>query len=480
MTWSEVFSLLLSFLTYGIFVYSVLIMISYLSVSTYSINETIKYFHKNDYTDYRVLASSPFAPPVTLIAPAYNEGKNIVSIVKSLLSLHYSDLEILLINDGSKDNTMELLMQHYDLEKIPFFIHPYLETEEVLGVYKSRNVLYHKLLIVDKVNGGKSDALNVGVNMASSNLLLCIDADCVLEQDAILKMVKPFLEQTNKRIIGSGGVVRIANSCIIEDGRLVEVIYPKEYFPRMQALEYMRAFILGRMGWSRMNGLLLISGAFGVFDRDIVIKAGGYSRKTVGEDMELVVRMRRYLEDRKEDYKIVYIPDPLCWTEGPNNSEILYRQRNRWARGLYETMRMHKVMFLNKKYRQLGMLSYPFWFFFELLGPVVEFLGFIFFIILAVSGLIEWGFFFAFLAFILFLGLTYSAIAICMDVYTDKKLKAWREVGRLVFSTLTEPFYYHPFLVYSSVRGYLDLIGKKKSWGEMTRQGFTTKTAPAK
>jgi cellulose synthase/poly-beta-1,6-N-acetylglucosamine synthase-like glycosyltransferase len=480
MSWSYIVHLIFTFFLFGIFVYAIFLMVSYLGISLYSIGETDKYIHKNVFTDFSVLASTSYAPTLSIIAPAYNEGKGIVENVRSLLAIYYSSLEVIVVNDGSKDDSLKILISAYELEKIDYFIHYQIPTQEIRGIYKSKNPLYNKLIIVDKENGGKSDALNAGINVSNNNYIVCIDADCVLEQDAMLKMVKPFLEQTDVRVIASGGVLRIANSCIVENGRLVKVIMQKEYLPRMQSLEYIRAFILGRMGWSRLNGLLLISGAFGVFDKEIVIKCGGYSTQTVGEDMELVVRMRRYLEEQKMKYKVVYIPDPLCWTEAPNSFKILGRQRNRWARGLYETLRMHKSMFFNPKYRLLGMLSYPFWFFFELGGPLVEFFGFIFFIVFALTGMIDWGFSLLLLLFVIFFAYTYSAFAIYMDVYTDKEYKKRKDVLQLILTSFTEPFYFHPFIVVSTIRGYFDLFRKKKSWGEMTREGFTqTTSAPA-
>ncbi len=236
-----------------------------------------------------------------------------------------------------------------------------------------------------------------------------------------MKLAKPFLEGTNKRIIATGGVIRIANNCVVEDGRLVKVNLPRQMIPRIQTLEYIRAFLLGRMAWSRLNGLLLISGAFGAFDRDIVIKCGGYDHRTVGEDMELVVRMRRYMEERNEPYKVSFIPDPLCWTEAPSNFKILGRQRNRWTRGTIETLRFHKVMFFNRKYGLLGMLSYPYWLFFEFLAPIIEFIGAIIFLILCVFGLINWSFFVSLLTFIFSFGMLYSVFAILMEVMTYKQ-----------------------------------------------------------
>lgn len=466
-------------LTYGIFTYSVILICAYLFIGIYSIGETRKYLHKNSFTDYRLLASSPHAPSVSILAPAYNEGKTIVENVRSLLSIYYNNLELIIINDGSKDDSLQRLIDAYELEPIDFFVNYRITSKPVISIYKSRNAMYSKLKVIDKVNGGKADALNAGINIAANNYLVCIDVDCILEQDALLKMIKPFLEQTDEKVIASGGVIRIANSCVIENGHLVKVRLPQNYLPRIQTLEYIRAFILGRMAWSRLNGLMLISGAFGAFDREIVIKCGGYNHHTVGEDMELVVRMRRYMEEQKQKYRVTYVPDPLCWTEAPESLTILGRQRNRWARGTYETLKFHRRMFFNPRYHVLGMLSYPYWFFFEMCAPIIEFLGFICFFLFALLGLIDWEFFFIYLLFIVCFGYLYSAFAILMEVISYHQYKRRTDVLRLLLTALTEPFYFHPFVVWSAIMGFKDLIKKNKSWGEMTRQGFAAAKPPS-
>jgi len=384
------------------------------------------------------------------------------------------------VNDGSKDDCLQKMIDTYQLEKIDFFVRYQIPTKPVRGVYKSKNPVFKKLIVVDKENGGKADALNVGINISSHDYTICIDVDCILEQDAILRMVKPFMEETEKKVIASGGVIRIANSCEVEDGRLVKVHLPDDYLPRMQSLEYIRAFLLGRMAWSRLNGLLLISGAFGAFDKEVVIKCGGYDHNTVGEDMELVVRMRRYMEERKEPYKVTFIPDPLCWTEAPANYKILGRQRNRWTRGTFETLKFHKKLFFNPRYGLLGMLSYPYWFFFEMLAPIIEFLGFIIFLIMTFLGMIDWETFAALLLFIISFGYVYSAFAIFMEVTTYNQYKRKSEIVRLLLSAFSEPFNFHPFVVWSGVQGYINIIRKKKAWGDMARQGFQKKTATQK
>ena len=470
-------TLLHDLFTYGILLFSVAILSFYIFIGLYSIGETRKYVRKSSFADYKLLASSEHAPSLSILAPAYNEAATIVENVRSLLNIYYNNFEVIIINDGSKDDSLQKLIDVYSLEKVPYFTEQSIATKPIRGIYKSRNPVYKKLVVVDKVNGGKADALNVGINIAQNKYVVCIDVDCILEQDAMLKLTKPFLENAEKRVIATGGVVRIANSCEVEDGKIVKVNLPKQFLPRMQTLEYIRAFLLGRMAWSRMDGLLLISGAFGAFDREIVINVGGYNHNTVGEDMELVVRMRRYMEEAGLPYEVAYIPDPLCWTEAPATFKILGRQRNRWTRGTVETLRLHRQMFFNRKYGLLGMVSYPYWFFFEFMAPLIEFIGFLGFCAFAVLGLMDWPFFFALLLFIYSFAAVFSVFAILMEVMTYNQYKKRREIVSLVLTALIEPLFFHPFVVWAAVKGNIDLLRKKKSWGEMSRQGFATKKA---
>ncbi|RZJ52205.1 MAG: glycosyltransferase family 2 protein, partial [Flavobacterium sp.] len=373
--------------------YAILIMSSYLILAYLSTKALRAYLKKNSFVDYHVLLTSEFAPKLSLIAPAYNEGFTIEENVKSLLSLNYNNYEVIVVNDGSKDNSMEILIRTYDLVLTDLDIHQKIETKKIKGLYTSRNAAYKKLIVVDKENGGKADALNVGLNIAQNPYVVCIDVDCILDKDSLLKLAKPFLESYGKRIIATGGVVRIANQCIIKNGRLVEVNIPDVMLPRIQVLEYLRAFLLGRMAWGRLDGLLLISGAFGAFDKEIALLAGGYNKKTVGEDMELVVRMRRYMLENKLPYTVCYIPDPLCWTEAPEDSKIFKKQRSRWMRGTIETLSIHKTMFLNPRYKLLGMISIPYWTLFEFLAPGIEAAGLIITIVFFALGLLNWHFF---------------------------------------------------------------------------------------
>ena len=255
---------------------------------------------------------SSISPSISIIAPAYNETLNIVENVRSLLSCHYVNYDVIIVNDGSKDDSLQKLIEAYDLVKIDYEINNQIPTKPLReGIFKSTNPAFEKLIIVDKENGGKADALNMGLNISTNKYVACIDVDCLLLEDALQKLVKPFLESTDKKVIAAGGVIRIANSCTIKDGKLIDVNFPKNAIVQGQILEYLRAFLLGRMAWSRLNGLLVISGAFGLFDKKIALEVGGYDTKTVGEDMEIIVRMRRYMEEKKVKYKVAYIPDPL-------------------------------------------------------------------------------------------------------------------------------------------------------------------------
>jgi poly-beta-1,6-N-acetyl-D-glucosamine synthase len=394
--------------------------------------------------------------------------------VRSLLALHYNNYEVIIVNDGSKDHTMDLLVEAYELEKVEWILHEHIKTKHVRGIYKAKNPAYQKLIVVDKDNGGKADALNVGINVSSNKYIACIDVDCVLESDALLKLVKPFMEERDQ-VIATGGVIRIANSCEIEDGRLIKVQVPDKFIARIQVLEYFRAFLMGRMAWAQVNGLLLISGAFGMFHKATVIKAGGYNHDTVGEDMELLVRMRRMMYDENKPCKVAFIPDPLCWTEAPQTWNILGKQRNRWTRGTAETLMLHRKMILNRKYGIIGMISLPAWILFEWLAPLIEFTGLIFFVFLALMGFTNWTYFFSFIGLVYSFTIMISVFAILFEERSYQQYKKPMHMLKLVVSALIEPFIYHPFTVWAAVKGNYDLLTGKKSWGEMTRAGFAQK-----
>ena len=444
----------------------------YLILSAISAVALRSYLRKNSYVDYTSILLAPLTPSISVIAPAHNEERTIVENIRALLSLYYNNYEVVIVNDGSSDNTFKRMLDAYDLERVNYFFDYRIPCERIRGVYKSKNGAFKKLTVIDKINGGKADALNAGINISRKELVCCIDVDSIMEPDALLKMVKPFMEETDKKVIGAGGVIRIANSCIIEEGQIQEIRLPKNFLPRMQVLEYTRAFLLARMAWGKLNGLLLISGALGMFDKEVLIKCGGYSIKTVGEDMEIVVRIRRYMVENKLPYQVVYIPDPLVWTEVPSTSKVLARQRNRWTRGTLETLITHRKLFLNPKYGKFGVLGYTYWFFFEWLAPIMEFLGYMYFIFLWITGSINWPFFFLLLTFVYTFAVMLSTWAILFEEKTFHKYKTRKEVFQLLGSALFEPIFYHPRTVWWAIRGNLDYLRGVRSWGNMEREGF--------
>ncbi|MBP6619217.1 MAG: glycosyltransferase family 2 protein [Leadbetterella sp.] len=458
-----------------ILLYAIFIMSSYLVLSGLSIIELRSYLKKNSFVNYQILLSSEYAPALSLIAPAYNEGMTIEENVKSLLSLSYNNYQVIVVNDGSKDNSMELLISTYDLVQADIDYEPKIVTKNVKAIYQSRNAAFKKLLVVDKENGGKADALNVGINIAQNPYVVCIDVDCILDRDSLLKLAKPFMESSNKRVIATGGVVRIANQCVIKDGRLIEVHVPDKLLPRIQVLEYLRAFLLGRMAWERLDGLLLISGAFGAFDKEIAILAGGYNTKTVGEDMELVVRMRKYMHEHDLPYTVSFIPDPLCWTEAPESFSIFKKQRSRWMRGTIETLWTHRKMFFNPKFKLLGMVSVPYWTFFEFMAPFIEFVGLVITFIFITLGMVNWDSFVILLLFVYFYSIMFSVLALLTEELTYHKYVKIKDYVKLLEGAFVEPFYFHLMSVYAAMVGYYEKIIGTHGWGEMTRKGFSKK-----
>jgi len=460
-----------SFLLYGlilIFIYS-----SGILLSDRAVKRNKKRAHFLQVND---IVSATDIPSVTLVAPAYNEGKTIVENVKSLLAIQYPFYDLLIVNDGSTDNTMQLLIDKYDLEPFDttFSTQP-IPTATVNRIFKSRKAQYKQLTVIDKNNGGKADAINAGINFAASELILCTDADCIIEQDALLKMVRPYLEESDQEIIACGGAIGIANDSVISNGTIKELRLPNDMIPMIQVVEYIRAFLIGRMGWGEINGLMLVSGAFGMYPRNRLIDVGGYDAKTVGEDFDLCIKLRVHMEQIKKPYKVVYVPETLCWTEAPPDYDIFIKQRDRWARGLIETLFIHKKLFLNPKYRNVGLFFIPYWFFFEFGAPIVEFLGLISLIVFGIFGLINWTTALLLLFSVYLFGCIFSTVAIFFYVKSFKHYSTSKQVTELLLAAYLEPFLYHPVLVYAQIKGYYKILFNIKSgWGVMKRRGFKT------
>tara|TARA_R110001583_G_scaffold25521_9_gene92241 strand:- start:8178 stop:9608 length:1431 start_codon:yes stop_codon:yes gene_type:complete len=474
---SSTVKIILLTIHYLFFIYAFTVIGSYIFLAIISAIESIQYIKKNSFVNYNEILSSTVSPSISIIAPAYNESLNIIENVRSLLSSHYVNYDVIIVNDGSKDNSLELLIEAYNLVEVNYLINEQIKTKPLRkGIFKSTNPAFEKLVVIDKENGGKADALNFGINISKSKYVACIDVDCLLLEDSLQKMIKPFLELTDVKVIASGGVIRIANSCTIKDGKLLDVNIPKKLIEIAQILEYLRSFLLGRMAWSRLNGLLVISGAFGMFDKKIAIQVGGYDTNTVGEDMEIIVRMRGYMEEQKIKYKVAYIPDPLCWTEAPDNYKILISQRNRWTRGTIETLRKHRKIGFNPKYNLFGMLSYPYWLFYERLAPIIEVIGILYFVILIALKNVRWDYALAFFILAYLFSVLFTIVAIFSEELTFHQYKKKGTGFKLIIVTLLEPFILHPFILYAALRGNFDYyFNKKKKWGEMTRKGLSKK-----
>ncbi len=448
------------------------VILIYLILMVLSALEMRDFLRKNRFADYGDIITSPITPGVSILAPAYNEGQNIVQNAQSLLSLHYGKFEVILINDGSKDDTLEKLIRSFELERTNYAYHPEIETKAVRGIYRSKNMSYRRLTVIDKENGGKADALNTGINIASLEILACIDVDCILSSDSISRMVRPFMEETHRKVIAVGGVVGIANNCDVKDGTVTTYRVPETMLGRFQVIEYFRAFLMGRMAWSRINGLMLISGAFGFFRKDLVRAVGGYFPKTVGEDMELVVRMRRYMDEQKIPHKVSFVPDPLCWTEVPEDEKVLSRQRNRWMRGTIETLQLHQALSFSPKYGIVGMVSYPFWSIFEKSAPIIEASGILYTITLLAIGDFSAIYFFALLVMMYLLSLLVSSFSVLYEQIAFNHYKDKRDLRKLIWMIITEPFVIHPKIVYWGILGHIDFIKGKGGWGSMIRTGF--------
>lgn len=459
------------------FLFSGSLFVLYMVTLSLSIMEVKKHIRKTKGFDYRSLLSFPKLPSVSIIAPAYNEEKTIVENIKCLLSLQYIDFEIIIVNDGSKDNTLATIIQHFGLIKVERAYELKIPCAKIRGIYQSNNPAYHNLLIVDKENGGKADALNSGINVSRKDLFLAIDVDCIIEPDAILKLVRPFIDDPTHKVIVSGGVVRVANSCEVAHGTIVKVNYPKNFWARFQVMEYLRAFTIGRMAWTKLNGLLMVSGAFGLFDRDVVIKVGGYDKTTVGEDLELVVRMRKYMYEAGVKHRVAFIPDPLCWTEVPESYKILSRQRNRWTRGAIDTIKKHRSMFFNPKYGIVGLASFPYWVIYEWLTPIIELIGILFLLLIVVFNMYNIKVMALIILFVITFSLLFSTIAIYIEVYTYYKYRGIKYMLLAFLYIFLEMLIYQPTNFYFSLTGNFDYFFKrnKKGWGTMTRTGFAAK-----
>lgn len=491
------------YLEHLVFIYGCCMLCIYAILAYLSFRNVRRFKKRSEYVDYTKLLSSPLLPGISVIAPAFNEGLSIIMNVRSLLTLNYPEFEVIIVNDGSTDDTLEQLIREFEMTEVEYAYDEKIVTQPMKRIFKSVNPIHSRLLVIDKVNGkSKADASNAGINASSYKYFLCTDVDCILEKNTLLKMIKPFMDEEDRkikqvgepcpecgythviedqvRVIASGATLRLGNSCEVEDGIITRVRPPKKILPRFQEMEYIRAYVLGKMGWSAINCVPNVSGGLGLFDKEIAVKAGGYDARSFAEDMDIVTRMCAYMIDNKLKYAVRYIPSSQCWTEGPATLKVFGRQRTRWGRGLAEIMTIHKKILLNPRYGRLGLVVLPYNLLFEFLAPIIEVLGIGYYIYLILNNHINWPFALALLIFAYLFSVMITTLAILWDQLTFRHYKTGYEVVQLSGMAFLEPLIYHPLIVFFALKGYYNFAtGRKHSWGNMQRQGFGNKAKTA-
>ncbi|MBA3676478.1 MAG: glycosyltransferase [Sphingosinicella sp.] len=409
------------------------------------------------------------APPVTLIAPAFNEETTIVSSVRSMLSLRYPDYEIIIVNDGSSDGTLALLKREFGLVADNPFHEPLLVHQPIRAIYRS--TLCPRLQVVDKLNGGKADAQNAAVNLCSTPLFCVLDGDTLLEQDALLRAVQPFIDDP-ERMIAVGGSLRIANGSPIRDGQVRQVEVPHKLLPRIQIVEYLRSFLMARVAWSQINSLMIISGAFGLFRKDVVMEVGGYLAGSMGEDLDIVIRLHRHMRDTNRAYRIGFVPEPMCWTEVPETLSVLARQRARWQNGALDCFFRYRGMALNPRYGRVGMLGFGQMIVVDLMGPLVEVLGYFTIPLFWAFGVLSYESFAAYVALVFGIGMFVSIASLLLAEMQLRPYPRPLHLLELGSAAILENFGYRQLHNFWRLRGYWQYLRSSREWGEMPRVGF--------
>ncbi|MHB0852953.1 glycosyltransferase family 2 protein [Stutzerimonas nitrititolerans] len=451
----------------GFILYFVLLNGTYLVLNVLSMASLLAYMRERAV----IGEAAPYLgvePPVSILMPAFNEEATIRTSVRSMLQLQYPEFEVLVINDGSKDRTLEVLIEEFALVLHPEPVRQSVAHKPIEAIYRSQR--YVNLRVIDKTNGGKADALNAGINVARHGLFCGVDADSILQRDSLLRVVQPFLE--DERTIAAGGTVRIANGSHVRGGFLIQAGLPKSWLARFQIVEYLRAFLFGRLGWSPLNAVLIISGAFGLFDREKVITVGGYRTDTVGEDMELVVRLHRYHRQHRLAYRIRYLPDPICWTECPQDLGTLGRQRSRWQRGLAESLGRHSRLAFSRRGGTPGWLAWPFMTLFEWLGPLIELAGYCFMLGGFALGVVSLSALTLFLLVAVGMGILLSVNGLLLETLSFRVYTRRRDMLQLFLMAVLENLGYRQLNTLWRCRGLWQWFSRQRHhWGAMRRDG---------
>jgi cellulose synthase/poly-beta-1,6-N-acetylglucosamine synthase-like glycosyltransferase len=445
-----------------------------------SIPQLLRHWRIADDANLRLLRAANVIPPLSVLVPAYNEENTIVASVLSFLSLEYPQHEVVVVNDGSTDSTMQRLIEAYDLVEVPAAYPTVVPTNPVVAFYRSR--VHAKLVCVDKRNGGKGDALNAALNAARYPYVLAVDADTLIERDALLRLARPFL--LGQRVAAVGATVRISNGSIIEHGRVVDAHVDGRWLPGIQTVEYLRAFLFGRLGWNRLGGGLIVSGAFGLFNQEHLHAIGGYNTGTVTEDIDLVVRLHKYLRGVGAADIVTFVPDPVAWTEAPVTLRVLGAQRERWHRGLIATIVKHKDMMFNPRYGVIGLVAFPFYALGEMMAPVVEGLGYIVVLVSLLIGAVEFPFAVVFLGVSIGYGFLLSLWAVVLEEISFRRYSTTRDLTKLLWFSVIESFGYRQLTIWFRLCAFPRYLRGDMRWGVMTREGprapghRVTETAP--
>jgi cellulose synthase/poly-beta-1,6-N-acetylglucosamine synthase-like glycosyltransferase len=451
------------------FVYFVVLNSTYLMLTVLAWSQMRREVRSRKFLALEEMFRSPLTPGISVLVPAFNEEAVIVESVRSLLSLRYPRHEVVVSNDGSTDSTIAVLIESFDLAPVRVAARTGVPTAPVRGTYVSRR--HPNLLVVDKENGGRSDALNAGLNVARHPYVCVIDADSLLEEDALLKVAKPILDDP-ELLAATGGTVRIANGCRVDHGRVVDVQLPGSRLATVQAVDYFRAFLVARVGWSRLNALGIISGAFGLFHRSLLETVGGYSTDTVGEDFELTLRLHRHLRERGEPYRIAFISDPVCWTEVPEQFSTLGRQRRRWQRGLWQGLRVHQPMLFSPRYGVVGLVAMPYFALFEFLSPVFSLAGVVVTILLWLLGELTATYVAAFLLVSIGFGVLLSTAALVLEEFSYRRYRGSGDLLRLLAYAVLENVGFQQLHDFWRAMGYIDIARGTTGWGAQQRRGF--------
>lgn len=432
-----------------------------------SIPQLRRHWRIADDVNLRILRAADVIPPISVIVPTYNEQNSVVQGILSFLSLEYPRHEVVMVNDGSTDETMQRLIDAYALVEVPAAYPHAVPTKAVRKVYRSS--IHAKLVCIDKENGGKGDALNAGLNAARYPYVLAVDADTFIERDALLRLARPFL--LGEGVAAVGATIRVSNGSSIEHGRVVEAHVDRRWLPGIQTVEYLRAFLFGRLGWNPLGGGLIISGAFGLFKTEYLQAIGGYNPGTVTEDLDLVVRLHKHLHRINSHDVTTFVPDPVAWTEAPVTLKVLATQRERWHRGLIATVVTHRDMFFNPRYGVVGLVAFPFYAIGEMLAPAVEAAGYVLLVVSVFLGLLDVKMALLFFGVSLGYGFLLSLWAVLLEEISFRRYANRRDLAMLLWYSVLESFGYRQLTVWYRLRAFPRYIRGDMTWGVMTREG---------